>query len=238
MNARFKPLLILAGSLCVCLLALVAYACILLLHGWYHGAPEEGIARYAGARQEDVRICVTQQEEGYLYAIWENAATGETSMTFLERQNALGRSYLRPMGATPLSANGTVFKIYQTAEGDGKPQKSLVIVACDNRSGTLDRCELTYTQRGANGSPYDSTETVSVTGPFLLRAQWLPGMCIAPAWPLTGRAPWPPVTAPGRSPPASAAEAGENFTKKDVAISVIAGLVPGYGVYYYALTIE
>lgn len=42
-------------------------------------------------------------------------------------------------------------------------------------SGTLDRCELTYTQRGANGSPYDSTETVSVTGPFLLRAQWLPG---------------------------------------------------------------
>ena len=79
------------------------------------------------------------------------------------------------MGATPLSANGTVFKIYQTGEGDGKPQKSLVIVACDNRSGTLDRCELTYTQRGANGSPYDSTETVSVTGPFLLRAQWLPG---------------------------------------------------------------
>lgn len=175
MNARFKPLLILAGSLCVCLLALVAYACILLLHGWYHGAPEEGIARYAGVRQEDVRICVTQQEEGYLYAIWENAATGETSMTFLERQNALGRNYLRPMGATPLSANGTVFKIYQTGEGDGKPQKSLVIVACDNRSGTLDRCELTYTQRGANGSPYDSTETVSVTGPFLLRAQWLPG---------------------------------------------------------------
>ena len=119
MNARFKPLLILAGSLCVCLLALVAYACILLLHGWYHGAPEEGIARYAGVRQEDVRICVTQQEGGYLYAIWENAATGETSMTFLERQNALGRSYLRPMGATPLSANGTVFKIYQTGEGDG-----------------------------------------------------------------------------------------------------------------------
>ena len=70
MNARLKPLLILAGSLCVCLLALVAYACILQLHGWYHGAPEEGIARYAGARQEDVRICVTQQEEGYLYAIW------------------------------------------------------------------------------------------------------------------------------------------------------------------------
>ena len=105
MNARLKPLLILAGSLCVCLLALVAYACILLLHGWYHGAPEEGIARYAGVRQEDVCICVTQQEEGYLYAIWENAATGETSMTFLERQNALGRSYLRPMGATPLSAN-------------------------------------------------------------------------------------------------------------------------------------
>ena len=79
------------------------------------------------------------------------------------------------MGATPLSANGTVFKIYQTSEGDGKPQKSLVIVACDNRSGTLDRCELTYTQRGANGSAYDSTETVSITGPFLLRAQWLPG---------------------------------------------------------------
>ena len=175
MNARLKPLLILAGSLCVCLLALVAYACILQLHGWYHGAPEEGIARYAGVRQEDVRICVTQQEEGYLYAIWENTATGETSMTFLERQNALGRSYLRPMGATPLSANGTVFKIYQTGEGDGKPQKSLVIVACDNRSGTLDRCELTYTQRGANGSAYDSTGTVSVTGPFLLRAQWLPG---------------------------------------------------------------
>ena len=50
MNARLKPLLILAGSLCVCLLALVAYACILLLHGWYHGAPEEGIARYAGRR--------------------------------------------------------------------------------------------------------------------------------------------------------------------------------------------
>ncbi len=70
-----------------------------------------------------------------------------------ERQNALGRSYLRPMGATPLSANGTVFKIYQTGEGDGKPQKSLVIVACDNRSGTLDRCELTYTRRGANGPP-------------------------------------------------------------------------------------
>lgn len=63
MNARLKPLLILAGSLCVCLLALVAYACILQLHGWYHGAPEEGIARYAGVRQEDVRICVTQQEE-------------------------------------------------------------------------------------------------------------------------------------------------------------------------------
>ena len=77
MNARLKPLLILAGSLCVCLLALVAYACILQLHGWYHGAPEEGIARYAGVRQEDVRICVTQQEEGYLYAIWENAATGD-----------------------------------------------------------------------------------------------------------------------------------------------------------------
>ena len=77
MNARLKPLLILAGSLCVCLLTLVAYACILQFHGWYHGAPEEGIARYAGVRQEDVRICVTQQEEGYLYAIWENAATGE-----------------------------------------------------------------------------------------------------------------------------------------------------------------
>lgn len=45
MNARLKPLLILAGSLCVCQLALVAYACILQLHGWYHGAPEEGIAR-------------------------------------------------------------------------------------------------------------------------------------------------------------------------------------------------
>lgn len=44
MNARLKPLLILAGALCVCLLALVAYACILQLHGWYHGAPEEGIA--------------------------------------------------------------------------------------------------------------------------------------------------------------------------------------------------
>ena len=98
MNARLKPLLILAGSLCVCLLALVAYACILQFHGWYHGAPEEGIARYAGVRQEDVRICVTQQEEGYLYAIWENAATGETSMTFLERQNALGRSYLPSHG--------------------------------------------------------------------------------------------------------------------------------------------
>ena len=70
MNARLKPLLILAGSLCVCLLALVAYACILQLHGWYHGAPEEGIARYAGARQEDVRICVTQQEEGDLYDIF------------------------------------------------------------------------------------------------------------------------------------------------------------------------
>ena len=166
MNARLKPLLILAGALCVCLLALVAYACILQFHGWYHGAPEEGIARYAGARQEDVRICVTQQEEGYLYAIWENAATGETSMTFLERQNALGRSYLRPMGAAPLSANGTVFKIYQTGEGDGKPQKSLVIVACDNRSGTLDRCELTYTQRSANGSAYDTEEKLPSKGMY------------------------------------------------------------------------
>lgn len=33
MNARLKPLLILAGSLCVCLLALVAHACILQFHG-------------------------------------------------------------------------------------------------------------------------------------------------------------------------------------------------------------
>ena len=101
MNARLKPLLILAGSLCVCLLALVAYACILQFHGWYHGAPEEGIARYADVRQEDVRICVTQQEGGYLYAIWENAATGETSMTFLERQNALAAAISVPWVQRP-----------------------------------------------------------------------------------------------------------------------------------------
>ena len=174
MNSRLKTLLILAASLCVCLLAALAYACILQLHGWYHGAPEEGIARYAGVRQEDVRLCVTQQEEGYLYTIWENTATGEVSMTFLAQQKRLGRSYLRPKGAASLSANGTVFEIYQTGEGGGI-QKSLIIVACDNRSGTLDRCELTYTQSGGNGSDHDRTETVSVTGPFLLRAQWLPG---------------------------------------------------------------
>ena len=175
MNARLKTLLILAASLCICLLAVVVYAYALQFHGWYHGTPEEGIARYAGVRQEDVRLRATQQEEGYLYTIWENTATGEVSMTFLERQNTLGRSYLRPMGATPLSENGTVFKIYQTSEGGDKTAKSLNIDACDNRSGALDRCELTYTQRSANGSTRDRTETVSVTDTFLLLAQWLPG---------------------------------------------------------------
>ena len=175
MNARLKTLLILAASLCVCLLAALAYAYILQLHGWYHGAPEEGIARYAGVRQEDVRLRVTQQEEGYLYTIWENTATGEVSMTFLVRQKRLGRSYLRPKGAASLSANGAVFEIYQTGEGGDGIQKSLIIVACDNRSGVLDRCELTYTLRGAHGTARDRTETVSVPGPFLLRAPWLPG---------------------------------------------------------------
>ena len=54
------------------------------------------------------------------------------------------------------------------------PQKSLVIVARDNRSGTLDRCELTYTRRGANGSAYDSTETVS-NGPVPAARPVAPG---------------------------------------------------------------
>ncbi len=175
MNARLKTLLILAASLCACLLAALAYAYILQLHGWYHGVPEEGIARYAGVRQEDVRLRVTQQEEGYLYTIWENTATGEVSMTFLAQQKRLGRSYLRPKGAASLSAKGTVFEIYRTGDGGDRLQKSLIIVACDNRSGALDRCELTYTQRGANGTARDRTETVSVTGPFLLRPPWLPG---------------------------------------------------------------
>lgn len=167
--------IVVGGILSILLLIFVIHAYTLHAQGWYRGPAEEGISRYTKVQRENVRICTTQQEDDFLYAVWENTATGEVSMTILERQNKQGRSYLRPWGASALTADGTVLDTYQYNEGTGAAQRSLVVVTCDNRSGTLDRCELAYIQSGPNGDPPSKKETVPLTEPFLLRAQWFSG---------------------------------------------------------------
>ena len=125
MNARFKPLLILARLPC-------ASAC----WPWWRSAcilqPTAGITaprRRASpgtpaSGREDVRICVTQQEEGYLYAIWGKCRHRRDLYDIFGAVECAGPQLSPSHGCkTPLSANGTVFKIYQTGEGDGSSPK-------------------------------------------------------------------------------------------------------------------
>lgn len=173
MNDRLKHLLIVLGLLCVVLLGYLVYTYTLHADGWYCGPPEEGIARYAEVQQENVQICQTQQKDGFLYAVWEDTATNKISMKILKQQKKLGRSYLRPWGASPMG-DGAVLDTYRYSEGDGASKKSLVVVICDNRSGSLDHCNLTYITFLSDDIE-TRKETMGITGPFLLHAQWLPG---------------------------------------------------------------
>ncbi len=125
MNARFKPLLILARLLCVCLLALVAYACILQPTAGITAPRRRASPGTPASGREDVRICVTQQEEGYLYAIWGKCRHRRDLYDIFGAAECAGPQLSPSHGCkTPLSANGTVFKIYQTGEGDGSPKRA------------------------------------------------------------------------------------------------------------------
>lgn len=170
MNDRLKHLLIVLGLLCAVLLGYLVYTYTLHADGWYCGPPEEGIARYAEVQQENVQICQTQQEDGFLYAVWEDADTQQLTMTILEQQKKLGRIYFRPWGSSPMNVDQKV-RTCQYIEGVEEDQKSLIVVFCDNRSGSLEQCKLAYIKNYTEVT----RETVEITGPFLLHAQWLPG---------------------------------------------------------------
>ena len=184
MHSRVKALLITAAILCACLLGCAAYAYGLQAEGWHCGSAEEGIALYAGIEQENVQIHESRQDGDFIYTVWEDAATGRVSMTALQQQKKLGRSYLCPWGSASVGESGQAFDIFRYHESDTAGARSLVVIACDNRNNSLDRCELVYTECGSDGYARSHSETVELAEPFLLQTQWFSGnvYCVGAAF--------------------------------------------------------
>lgn len=174
-HKKIKYLPLTATLLCVLSLAFVVNIYSLQRRGWYEGMAEASIAQYAGIQQEIVLIHKSLQEEGYLYTVWENVATGKLCMTILQKQQKFGHNFFRPWGSSDLDDSVPFFDIFLYQEGDDLNKQSLIVVTCDNRSNALSRCELVFTESGTNGYTQEWTTTIVLTEPILLQAQWLSG---------------------------------------------------------------
>lgn len=174
-HSKKRIILLVAGLLCVLLVVCAVGIGTLQRSGWYEGTAEEGIAQYAGIPQENVLIHKSLQDKGYLYAVWEDTTTGKLCMTILEKQQKLGHDLFRPWGCSDLSNSTALLDMYQYQEGNEANGRSLIVVTCDNRDNTLDRCELVFTESGADDYTREWTEALVLTKPILLHVQWFPG---------------------------------------------------------------
>ena len=136
---------------------------------------EEGIAQYAGIKQEEVLVIQTVEDDASLYTVWENTATKEVGMTVLQKQSWLGRGLLHPYMAT--GTGKTPYFNYYCARPTS--QESLFIVFCDNRDGTLGHCELQMARYYEDNSPTPLsswTMTFSLDESVMLEVFRFPGV--------------------------------------------------------------
>ena len=151
-------------------------------NGWYEGSFEEGIAGYMGAEEENVQIQASLQDASFLYAVWEDRSTKEISMTILQKRKCFGREYLRAWGGMELDETQH-YGAFWTGESCYPQAKSLIVAVCDNRNGTIDHCELSFSRfydrlndpqfaMYPNGQTW--TETIPLDGPFMLQVYWFP----------------------------------------------------------------